>query len=82
MLYPDDVHTRTQKQQLFGSSFVLYWGTRRFAPVLRPYPFRFAPFSPAPTTFLAQVNLSDDGNDLVLKYQSITVHSVPERGAR
>nr|YP_009183805.1 RNA polymerase beta'' subunit [Cyrtomium devexiscapulae]YP_009479768.1 RNA polymerase beta subunit [Cyrtomium fortunei]ALN96579.1 RNA polymerase beta'' subunit [Cyrtomium devexiscapulae]AVW85969.1 RNA polymerase beta subunit [Cyrtomium fortunei] len=31
--------------------------------------------------FLAQVNLSDDGNDLVLKNQSITVHSVSERGA-
>nr|YP_009426152.1 RNA polymerase beta'' subunit [Diplaziopsis javanica]ASU94827.1 RNA polymerase beta'' subunit [Diplaziopsis javanica] len=31
--------------------------------------------------FLTQVNLSNDGNDLVPKYQSITVHSVPERGA-
>nr|YP_009426938.1 RNA polymerase beta'' subunit [Hypodematium crenatum]ASU95614.1 RNA polymerase beta'' subunit [Hypodematium crenatum] len=31
--------------------------------------------------FLAQVDLSDDGNDLVPKYQSITVHSVPERRA-
>lgn len=31
--------------------------------------------------FIAQVNLSSDGNDLVLKYRDITVHSVPERGA-
>nr|YP_010518151.1 RNA polymerase beta'' subunit [Dryopteris fulgens]UXN84464.1 RNA polymerase beta'' subunit [Dryopteris fulgens]UXN84640.1 RNA polymerase beta'' subunit [Dryopteris fulgens] len=31
--------------------------------------------------FLAQVNLFDDGNDLVLKYQGVTVHSVSERGA-
>nr|YP_009920757.1 RNA polymerase beta'' subunit [Woodwardia japonica]QMS48606.1 RNA polymerase beta'' subunit [Woodwardia japonica] len=30
--------------------------------------------------FIAQVNLSSGGNDLVLKYRSITVHSVPERG--
>nr|QLD96872.1 RNA polymerase beta'' subunit [Brainea insignis] len=30
--------------------------------------------------FIAQVNLSNDGNDLVLKYQNITVHSVPELG--
>nr|YP_009690824.1 RNA polymerase beta'' subunit [Oleandra articulata]QEG57604.1 RNA polymerase beta'' subunit [Oleandra articulata] len=30
---------------------------------------------------LAQVNLSDDGNDLVGKYQSITFYSVPERSA-
>ncbi len=29
--------------------------------------------------FLAQMNLSDDDNDLVCKYQSITVYSVPER---
>nr|YP_009425625.1 RNA polymerase beta'' subunit [Christella appendiculata]ASU94300.1 RNA polymerase beta'' subunit [Christella appendiculata] len=31
--------------------------------------------------FLAQVNLSDDSNYLILKYQSVTVHSVSERGA-
>nr|AJE61550.1 RNA polymerase beta'' subunit [Cystopteris protrusa] len=31
--------------------------------------------------FLARLNLSSGSNDLVLKYQSITVHSVPERGA-
>nr|YP_009427378.1 RNA polymerase beta'' subunit [Rhachidosorus consimilis]ASU96052.1 RNA polymerase beta'' subunit [Rhachidosorus consimilis] len=31
--------------------------------------------------FLAQVNLFNDSNDLVLKYRSITVHSVSERGA-
>nr|YP_009425186.1 RNA polymerase beta'' subunit [Asplenium pekinense]ASU93860.1 RNA polymerase beta'' subunit [Asplenium pekinense] len=30
---------------------------------------------------LAQVDLSNDGDYLVPKYQSITVHSVPERGA-
>nr|YP_009427553.1 RNA polymerase beta'' subunit [Woodsia macrochlaena]ASU96228.1 RNA polymerase beta'' subunit [Woodsia macrochlaena] len=29
--------------------------------------------------FIAQVNLSNNGNDSVLKYRSITVHSVPER---
>nr|AYB71630.1 RNA polymerase beta'' subunit [Deparia lancea] len=35
---------------------------------------------PVDKPFLAQVNLCNDGNDLVTKYQSITVHSVPERG--
>nr|YP_010388459.1 RNA polymerase beta'' subunit [Polystichum yaanense]UPP55975.1 RNA polymerase beta'' subunit [Polystichum yaanense] len=30
---------------------------------------------------LAQIYLFDDGNDLVLKYRSITFHSVSERGA-
>nr|YP_009425449.1 RNA polymerase beta'' subunit [Austroblechnum melanocaulon]ASU94124.1 RNA polymerase beta'' subunit [Austroblechnum melanocaulon] len=30
--------------------------------------------------FIAQVNLSNDDNDLVPKYRNITVHSVPERG--
>ena len=66
---------------LLGSSGSSLLGMRDFRSHAQGYALREGLRNGCPLRpFLAQVNLSDDGNDLVLKYQSITVHSVPERG--